>query len=39
MIIARPNDVTEAEISRHGSLPTFAPVKPYTELALIFSAS
>lgn len=27
------------EISRHGSLPTWAPVKPYTELALTFSAS
>lgn len=27
------------EISRHGSLPTWAPVKPYTELALTFSAN
>ena len=28
-----------AEICKHGNLPTVAPVKPYTELALIFKAS
>ena len=38
-IICRPYAVTDFEIARHGSWPTTAPVKPYTELALIFSAS
>ncbi len=28
MIISRPKEVTEEEISRHGSAPTVAPVKP-----------
>ena len=37
-IIFLPNEVTEDEIYKHGSWPTVAPVKPYTELALIFSA-
>lgn len=32
-IICRPYAVVLDEISRHGSLPTVAPVKPYTELA------
>jgi len=31
--------VTDAEISKHGSLPTVAPVNPYTLLALILSAN
>jgi hypothetical protein len=34
--MVRPKAVTLDEISRHGSLPTVAPVKPYTELALIY---
>lgn len=34
-IICRPNDVVLDEIARQGSLPIVAPVKPYTELALI----
>jgi len=34
-IICRPYAVTLDEIAKHGSLPTVAPVKPYTELALI----
>ena len=38
-IMLRPKAVTDWEISRQGSLPTWAPVNPYTELALIFSAS
>ena len=38
-IIRRPYAVTDFDIARHGSCPTMAPVKPYTELALIFSAS
>uniref|UniRef100_A0A0E9SYD3 Uncharacterized protein n=1 Tax=Anguilla anguilla TaxID=7936 RepID=A0A0E9SYD3_ANGAN len=38
-IICLPKPVTLCEISRQGSLPTWAPVKPYTELALIFRAS
>lgn len=33
MIISRPYEVVEAEMARHGILPTVAPVKPYTELA------
>lgn len=33
-IISRPYAVTLIEIGRHGSLPTVAPVNPYTELAL-----
>lgn len=37
-IIVRPKAVTLDEISRHGSLPTVAPVNPYTELALIYKA-
>lgn len=28
MIISRPKEVTDEEISRHGSAPTVAPVKP-----------
>lgn len=28
-----------ADISKHGNFPTWAPVNPYTELALIFNAS
>ena len=28
MIMSRPNAVVVAEISRHGILPTVAPVKP-----------
>lgn len=35
LIICRPKLVTELEMARQGSLPTVAPVKPYTELALI----
>ena len=38
-IIVRPYAVTDDEIARHGSWPTVAPVKPYTELAEILSAS
>jgi len=38
-IMARPYAVTEAEICRHGNLPTTAPVKPYTEFALTFNAN
>ena len=32
-IISRPYAVTDIEMGKHGSLPTVAPVKPYTELA------
>lgn len=39
IIISLPNPVTEADISKHGNCPTYAPVNPYTELALTFSAS
>ena len=35
-IIMRPNAVTLDEIARHGSLPTVAPVNPYTEFALTY---
>ena len=38
-IIWRPYAVTLDEIGMHGSCPTVAPVKPYTELADTFSAS
>jgi hypothetical protein len=34
-IICRPYDVTLDEIARQGSFPIVAPVKPYTEFALI----
>ena len=34
-IICRPYAVTLDEMARQGSFPTVAPVKPYTELALI----
>ncbi len=33
-IICRPKDVTLDDISKQGILPTVAPVKPYTLLAL-----
>lgn len=35
----RPIAVTEDEISRQGSCPTWAPVNPYTEFADIFRAN
>jgi hypothetical protein len=35
-IICRPYAVTLDEIGRHGSFPIVAPVKPYTEFALIY---
>ena len=38
-IIWRPYAVTVDEISRQGSWPTCAPVKPYTELADTLRAS
>ena len=37
-IILRPKAVVEEEISRQGILPTVAPVKPYTLLALTCEA-
>lgn len=36
-IISRPYAVTLIEIGRQGSLPTVAPVNPYTELALTYA--
>lgn len=33
-IICRPYAVVDDEIGRQGSLPTVAPVNPYTEFAL-----
>jgi len=36
-IIWRPYAVTLDEMAKHGSLPIVAPVKPYTEFALICS--
>ena len=39
LLLATCRCALTCEISRHGSLPTWAPVKPYTELALTFSAS
>jgi hypothetical protein len=38
-IMERPIAVTEDEISRQGSCPTWAPVNPYTEFADIFRAN
>lgn len=38
-IICRPKEVTDEDISKQGSWPTKAPVKPYTEFALIFKAN
>mmetsp|Transcript_30359 Transcript_30359/g.99138 ORF Transcript_30359/g.99138 Transcript_30359/m.99138 type:complete len:258 (-) Transcript_30359:1808-2581(-) len=38
-IMVRPYAVTDEEMARHGSCPTVAPVKPYTELADTLSAS
>lgn len=38
-IICRPYAVVLEEMAKHGSLPMVAPVKPYTEFALILSAS
>ena len=35
-IICRPYAVTLDEMARQGSFPIVAPVKPYTELALIW---
>ena len=35
-IIILPKAVVDWDISKQGSFPTWAPVKPYTELALIF---
>jgi hypothetical protein len=37
--MSRPNAVTDAEICRQGSLPTVAPVNPYTELAEIWHSA
>ena len=37
-IMLRPKAVVEEEISRQGILPTVAPVKPYTLLALTCAA-
>ena len=37
-IIWRPYAVVLEDIGRQGSFPTVAPVKPYTELALIFTS-
>jgi len=36
-IICRPYAVTPDEIGRQGSFPMVAPVKPYTEFALIYT--
>ena len=36
-IICRPYAVTLEEMGRQGSLPIVAPVKPYTEFALIYT--
>jgi len=38
-IIVHPTAVTLLEISRHGSIPTVAPVNPYTEFAEILRAN